>query len=70
MQTFADTNGMSKSRRHSTPTSIREGDVKGTLPKGAQYNALKGMGYRPSDRDENRKTRKQGKQDLKRMDWE
>ena len=60
---------MSKRRRHNVPTSIREGDVKGGLPKGAQYNALKGMGYRPSVRDENRKARKQARQNVKRQEW-
>ena len=54
---------MAKKPQHND--TIKDGDSKGRLPKGAQYNALKGMGYRPSDRDDNRKDRKQAKRDLR-----
>jgi len=45
-------------------------DVKGRMPTGAQYNALKGMSYAPSTRDEHRKGRKQARQSIKRGDWQ
>lgn len=64
-----DSKSMSK-RPRQVPTSVREGDVKGSLPKGAQYHALKGMSYTPSVRDLNRKARRKAKRDVKRMDWE
>ena len=67
---IADTVDMSKSRRHNVPTAIREGDTKGRIPKGAQYNALKGMCYTPSVKDQNKQGRKQARNDIKRMDWD
>ena len=54
---------MAKKPKHND--TIGDSDVKGRVPKGAQYNALKGMSYRPSDRDTNRKGRKQAKQDCR-----
>ena len=54
---------MDKKPKHNA--TIGEGDAKGRLPKGAQYLAQKGMTYRPSDRDNNRKGRKQAKQDCR-----
>jgi hypothetical protein len=63
---------MAKKRRHKKkpPATIDPNTLKGELPKGAQYNALKGMGYTPSRRDQHRKTRKQARQNLKRGDWD
>ena len=58
---------MAKEPRHND--TIKDGDVKGRIPKGAQYLAQKGMTYRPSDRDQNRKARKQAKRDLRRDDY-
>ena len=43
--------------------------AKGRMPVGAQYNALKGMSYGPSTRDQQRKARKAARQSLKRGDW-
>lgn len=61
---------MTKRKRHANPpTTIKEGTVKGRLPRGAQYQALKGMGYAPSVRDGHRKARKAVRQSLKRGDW-
>ena len=50
-------------------TKITDADIKGRIPTGAQYNALKGMGYTPSARDEKRKARKAARQSIKRGDW-
>lgn len=44
-------------------------DVKGRMPTAAQYNALKGMCYSPSVRDQKRKARKDARQSIKRGDW-